>query len=312
MKKVWKITKKVFIGILVTILVAFVGMWSFDQIATRSDNKYIAQHAYGEKIEVRGKMMNVAISGQGDQTIVLLPGWGTPSPVIDFKPVIQGLEDSYRVIAVEPFGYGLSDLTQDERTMDAIITELHEALQVLEVDEFIFMGHSIAGLYGINYVNKYPGEVRAFVGIDTSVGGQFTADMPTGMFSFMKNSGFMRLTSLFGEPTNMSEGLTPDELKLMGRISNVKSLNKTMLDELKHLGDHLELSEKLSFPSDVPVYLFVQEINPNQPDWISLHEKQASNSEYSGMTLIDGDHYLHHKNSGQIVSETKAFLESLR
>lgn len=33
----------------------------------------------------------------------------------------------------------------------------------------MLMGHSISGLYGLDYVNKYPDEVSAFVGLDSSV-----------------------------------------------------------------------------------------------------------------------------------------------
>ena len=59
----------------------------------------------------------------------------------------------------------------------------------------MLMGHSIAGIYGIDYVNKYPNEVTAFVGIDSSVATQPGMDVkfPIKTFAFLKKSGLLRL-----------------------------------------------------------------------------------------------------------------------
>ena len=70
---------------------------------------------------------------------------------------------------VEPFGYGLSDQTEKERSTANIVSEIHEALQSLHIDRYILMGHSISGIYRLDYVNKYADEVSAYVGLDSSV-----------------------------------------------------------------------------------------------------------------------------------------------
>ena len=41
------------------------------------------------------------------------------------------LSPFYKVVVVEPFGYGLSDETEKERTTENIVNEIHEALQSL-------------------------------------------------------------------------------------------------------------------------------------------------------------------------------------
>ncbi|MET4563520.1 pimeloyl-ACP methyl ester carboxylesterase [Lysinibacillus parviboronicapiens] len=60
--------------------------------------------------------MNVLIQGQGEETVVLLPGLGTGTPALDFKPLVEELSPFYRVVVMEPFGYGLSDITEKERS----------------------------------------------------------------------------------------------------------------------------------------------------------------------------------------------------
>lgn len=149
------------LGGIVAALVLLIGItYVVNVISNGSDKKKI--ETYGQYVNVEGKKMNVSIQGSGEQTIVLLPGQGTPSPVLDFKPLIDELSPSYKVVAIEPFGYGLSDETDKERTTENIISEIHEAVQQLGLKRYILMGHSITGLYAVSYVNAYPNEVEAF------------------------------------------------------------------------------------------------------------------------------------------------------
>ena len=135
-------------------------------VASEGESQRI--ESYGQRVAVDGGEMNVLITGAGPENVVLLPGFGTASPVLDFGPLVKDLAADHRVIVVEPFGYGLSDGTDKERTTENIVQEVHGALEALDVDRYTLMGHSIAGLYGIDYARRYPEEVTAFVGIDTS------------------------------------------------------------------------------------------------------------------------------------------------
>lgn len=78
---------------------------------------------------------------------MILPGYETAVPALDFKPLISELTPYYKVVVVKPFGYGLSDQTEKERSTANIVSEIHEALQSLHIDRYILMGHSISGIY---------------------------------------------------------------------------------------------------------------------------------------------------------------------
>lgn len=54
-------------------------------------------------------------------TIVLLPGLGTAAPILDFMPLATELSKTNRVVIVKPFGYGWSDITNDERTLQKFV-----------------------------------------------------------------------------------------------------------------------------------------------------------------------------------------------
>lgn len=164
-KKIFKTAKYFFL----TIIGLFIILAVWNYICRRADRKQV-DGAYGTEVDIGGRKMVVEITGKdGAPTIVLLPGWGCASPVLEFRPLAERLAKDYRVITVEPFGYGLSDGTDKARTADNIVEELHDYMKQLGCGEYYLMGHSIAGLYSLYWANQYPEEIQGFIGIDPSV-----------------------------------------------------------------------------------------------------------------------------------------------
>lgn len=83
---------------------------------------------YGKQITVQGRKMNVTILGNGKKTLVLMPGQEEISPYYDFYNLVKILQKKYRVVLIEPFGSGLSEITDRPRTFRNISEEYHEAL----------------------------------------------------------------------------------------------------------------------------------------------------------------------------------------
>ncbi|WP_341957474.1 alpha/beta hydrolase [Microbacterium sp. LWH13-1.2] len=269
-------------------------------VSTEAERSRI--ETYGQTVSVDGRSMNVVITGEGDQDVVLLPGFGTASPALDFEPLVTDLSNDHRVIVVEPFGYGLSDGTDSPRTTDNIVDEIHQALQALDVDRYVLMGHSIAGLYAIEYTNRYADEVTAFVGIDTSVPGQPNMDtvFPTGLLAAAKNLGLIRLVA--GATGDGLDGLEYDDhtREQMSLLSNRNSLTPTYLDEMTHIRTNFADAMGTGFSTGLPLLLFVVADNAGNPDWIDLHERQAAEIDDGTVIPLDGEHYLHHTHALEI------------
>ena len=265
--------------------------------------------AYGQKVDVDGRQMNVLIAGDAPETIVLLPGFGTASPVLDFQPLVDDLATDHRVIVVEPFGYGLSDGTDKERTTENIVTEVHSALQELGIDTYVLMGHSIAGIYALEFAERYPDEVAAFVGIDTSVPGQpgMDAQFPTGLLGAAKNLGLLRLVGALGGAAPDDPAYSAEAREQIAMITNRNSLSPTYLNEMAHISINFENALGTSFPEQLPVLLFVEADNANNSDWIGLHERQASAVADGTVIPIDGEHYLHHTHAAEIANDFRAW-----
>lgn len=310
MKKFWKYLKRTLIVLVSVSLLLVGGVFVFGKIAKSRDYSRIED--YGEKVEVHGKNINLYITGEGSETIVLLPGYGTIAPKISFDPIISKLKDDYRIVLVEPFGYGLSDETDRERNIENMVEEIHMALQAKGIDDFIFMGHSIAGIYMLAYINTYPSEAKAYIGIDTSVPKQPMPGMDTTMLRVMDTMGILQLgmSKPFGYP-DVPAFVEGDDIPQYVYFTRTTSLNATLLNELENLPSIFDEAKQYKMPEDMPVYLFVQEHNDSIPTWQVLHEEQKNSVKNGKMMLIDGDHFLHFEHSEIIVKETKAFLEEI-
>ncbi|OAB33788.1 alpha/beta hydrolase [Paenibacillus glacialis] len=312
MRKPLRILFKTLGAIAIVIVLFLAIVFIVNVSATKSEQGKI--EPYGQHVSVDGKNMNVLIQGEGEETIVLLPGYGTAAPTLDFKLLIDELSPYYKVVAVDPFGYGLSDGTEKERTTENIVSEVHEALQQLNINRYMLMGHSITGIYGINYVNKYPNEVTAFVGIDSSVPTQPGMDVkfPLKMFAFLKQSGLQRLAVKFGGDPYAGLAFDDRTVEQMKMLSNKNSNSSTMLNEMDHISSNFKEAQGLTFPKDLPLLLFVQADNQGVAGWIPLHEGQIKDSVHGKVIIMDGSHYLHHTKFKEIAENVRTFMNEAK
>lgn len=311
MSKPLHIILKSIAAIAIAILLFIAIVFIVDKVSSKSEQGKI--QSYGQLVPVDGKKMNVLIQGKGDETVVLLPGYGTAAPALDFKGLIDELSPYYKIVVIEPFGYGLSDLTDKERSTDNIVSEIHEALQQLDIDRYTLMGHSIAGIYGMAYVNKYPDEVRAFAGIDSSVPTQAGMDVefPITMFKVLKKSGFGRLMVKLGDDP-YAELPFDEETKEQMRLITLKNFyNDTIMNEMENIFSNFKGAQHLTFLKELPLILFVDADNTSNEGWIPLHEGQVKNSVQGKVVILEGGHYLHHTKSKEIVESFRVFMEEI-
>lgn len=300
------------LGVIAAVPVLFLATTSIvNLVATTSEAGEIA--SYGELVDIDGKHINVVDHGAGPDTIVLLPGLGTAAPALDFAPLIDRLDDTHRVIAIEPLGTGLSDQTDTPRTAENISREVHATLQHLGVHRYTLMGHSIAGIYALRYSTLFPDELVAFIGIDSSVPDQPGADepVPTDGLVALRNLGILRL--LGAVSGDVYAGLPYDEQskEQMRLLSTKNSTAPTMMDEMNRSVSNFSSVSGLSFPAALPILHFVAKNDGDTPEWLSLHERQAASSEHGRVISLDGEHYLHHTRAEDIAAQTTAFLDEL-
>ncbi len=281
--------------------------------------------AYGQEIEIAGIKMTADVKGQGNKpTIILLPGWGSASPILEFLPLAKALAENFCVITIEPFGYGLSDGNSTERTISTIVRELHECTQKLGCKEYYLMAHSISGLYSLYWANEYPQEVKGFIGIDPSVPKQSDREpFPISVVTLNKLSAYLqqaknilgitRLKSISKHQkavyADSSYVYTKEELMVFRILSMDFVNNKTVMNELDCMESNLDIVREMKFPNNMPVLQFVSGDNCELMEaWEKLHREVITETDKSEVLRLDGGHYLHFECKQEIIDKVKEWI----
>ena len=135
MKKA-KVIMKVVIIIFMVLIVALVAIYINHRIQLNKEEEL--KTPLGKIVEVDGHKMSVYIEGNGDKTIVFMSGGGTCSPILDFKSLYSTLTDNYKIVVVEKFGYGFSDIVDKDRSIDLILEFFRDSIGSNSYVESIF------------------------------------------------------------------------------------------------------------------------------------------------------------------------------
>ncbi|MFI7744748.1 alpha/beta fold hydrolase [Kocuria rhizosphaericola] len=275
---------------------------------------------YGQRVPVDGGSVNVVDHAADGPTVVLLSGLGTPAPALDFAPLVRDL-DGYRVVVAEGFGYGYADMTAPERTVENVSQELRSALEAAGVEgPYVLAGHSLAGFYILDYVNRYPGEVSAVVGIDTTVpafaaGQDHTPAAEGGGVPWDRlasSTGLVRWVLLAAPDLALPADTahTAEEREQINRMTIWNFANPAVTDETRRIGDNAHQLEDVRFPADLPVLmLLAQDTVGESSDWLASHEEQLQGVNNHELVVLDGPHYLHWTRSPEIATRITAFLD---
>lgn len=309
-------------NILLAIVAALVIWFIFSNVMTTYEQKKYP--AIGKLVEVDGNNMHIYTKGDGDNTIVLLSGLGTAAPALDFEPLINEMAKNNKVVVVEPFGYGWSETTNKERTVENIVEEIRTALKKLNIKgPYILMPHSISGIYSMYYANTYPEEVKAIIGIDPTLPKALeyfdeTAPIMPNYLSYVAPIGIARL-AIYLIPENFlpiaEEGVyTEENLKMTKVITAWKGNNKNVVDEANEINSNIDKTNNMEFSSNMPVLLFTtveDKVTEGGKNNVTFYETQLTNSPASKIVTLQGHHYLHWTLYKEMSKEVNDFTKSI-
>jgi len=267
----------------------------------------------GELVEVDGNNISVYIEGTGDKTIVFLSGSDTPSPILDFKSLFSLLTDEYRIVVVERFGYGFSDVVDNPRDIDTVLRETRAAL--VDIDgPYVLCPHSMSGLEALYWAQKYPNEVEAIVGLDMAVPAAYE-DFKNNVFINVVSQlnakvGIIRLLPLLNELDCVKQGtLTEKEKEIVHALLYKNFSNRTIINELKYVRENAKIVEAGEIPK-VPMLLFIS----SDTSIIKLTDATlmyANALDQVKVVRLDCPHYVHDYEYNIISKEIKNYLKNL-
>lgn len=119
-------------------------------------------------IEVDGYNICYKITGTGEETVVMLQGWGTDLGVYD--SVADSINEKYRFVQFDFPGFGGSDEPREAWNVDAYADFFCKFMQALDIKKATLIGHSYGGRVIIKLAarDSIPFEIKNIVLIDSA------------------------------------------------------------------------------------------------------------------------------------------------
>ena len=270
----------------------------------------------GQMVEVDGNNMSIYVEGTGDITLVFMSGGGTCSPILDFKSLYSLLSNKYRIVVVEKFGYGFSDVVDKKRGIESILADTRAALKAAGIEApYILCPHSMSGIEALYWAQQYPEEILAIIGLDMAVPKSYqdyNINMTMLKLSqFASAIGITRLLPSVSDSDAIINGtLSNKEKEVYRAVFYDRTATITMLNEVKSIKENASKVESDNIPQ-IPMLLFVSNGDGTGWDketWRSYQREYIANIENSKMIELDCPHYVHDYEYKAISESIIAFL----
>ena len=239
-----------------------------------------------------------------------MSGSGTVAPVYDFKILYEKLKNDFRIIVVEKFGYGYSDVWEAPCDIDSLVNTQRTALDQLgEKGPYILVPHSMAGIEAIRWIQTYPEEIKALIGLDMASPLSYAewteADVKRRirLMSILKK---LRLHSLATIPHN--DTLSEHDKHQMKLLQKRNAFNDCFINEAKHIKQNAAFTDEHGL-INCPALLFCSDGTQTSGNWIQ-NEKTFAESINAQLICYDCGHYMHYFKSEEISERIRKFIQN--
>lgn len=272
----------------------------------------------GKIVEVNGHNMSVYTEGEGDKTLVFLSGGGTCSPILDFKSLYSLLSNEYKIAVVEKFGYGFSDVVDEQRDIDTMLSETRMALEKAGIEgPYVLCPHSMSGLEALYWAQKYPEEVEAIIGLDMAVPAYYDEmriSIPiTKLGQYGAALGITRWIPSLAESDAIKVGtLSEEEKEIYRTVFYQRTATVTMIDEVKAVKDNAKTVKENGVPQ-VPMLLFISNGSGGtgftEETWRRIPKEYIAGCDNASYIELDCPHYVHDYEYEKISEEIRNLLK---
>ncbi len=316
-RKVWKYIRRVIL-IIIVITVVFI-LVSFINHKVQMNKAKALLTPLGDIVQVNGHNMSVYSEGNGDKTLVFLSGGGTCSPILDFKSLYSLLSNDYRIVVIEKFGYGFSDIVNENRSIDVVLSETRSALKAANVEgPFVLCPHSMSGIEALYWAQTYPEEVEAIVGLDMAVPESYE-NYDINMFTirlgqFAANVGITRWIPGIAESDAIKYGtLTDNEKDIYRAVFFSRTATAAMIDEVQCILDSAKTVGDGRAPN-VPMLFFISNgtgTGWDKETWRNTQKEYLKNIADGRYVEFDCPHYIHDYVYVELSEYIRDFLNEL-
>ena len=260
---------------------------------------------------------NIHVFRQGDENnpkIVFMSGSGTVAPVYDFKILYEKLLDDFRVIVIEKFGYGYSDIFETPCDIDTLVSIQKKALEIIgEKGPYILAPHSMSGLEAIRWKQRYSEDVCAIIGLDMATPISYKNWTDKEVAKRIKTMKMLRkfmIHKIINIGPVKCDCFIQDEIEQQKLLKSRNAFNVCYINEAREVLKNAAIVDAAG-SIDCPTLLFTSNGKQTTKNWIQEQQKFASIMN-AKLIRFDCGHYIHYFKSEDICNAIKEFVNNLK
>ena len=305
----------------------------------------------GQLVAVDGsRRLNLACMGHGSPTVLFDSGRGERA---HGWRLVQGEVAKFaRACSYDRAGFGFSDPRNGETDAKAIVADLHALLIAAKIKTpILYVGHSIAGLYGVLLQATHPGDLAGAVLVDPSFANQLdsmtaagiAAGAPPALADVML-AGFRAQIQRWKECAAMTSPLPGDCASNDTRLPpDLAALDQAQRSRPSYLLDHVseyesflpskehgnadqkELEAAAASFGDKPLIVLTRSTSWNLPGitpeqnaaidqaWKAGHDRLAALSTHGSNSVVPGSgHYIQYDQPQVVIDAVKQAVTEIR
>ena len=259
---------------------------------TQTIDQASAQSLPGQLIDVGDHRLYLSCTGSGEPTVILEPGLGGTSAAWGW--IAPTVAAHTRVCVYDRAGRGRSDPSPNPQDGDQIATDLHTLLERAGITgPLVMVGHSLGGLYVLDYTARYSQQVAGMVLLDATPPTAFTAlpDYPgiydmlttlTGLFPGLARLGITQLVNGLGD----SELPAQAENQVLADLSTAGQA-RSERDELAMVPTMMAQARAVTDLGSLPLYVLTAPVD-TQTNWLTPQGDLAALSDNSIHLVVAG------------------------
>lgn len=266
-------------------------------------------HNNGDYVVIDGHRMHVYRTGnENGPKLVFMSGSSTVAPAYDFKILYEKLQDDYRIIVIEKFGYGYSDLYVGPADIDTLVGYQRKALEQLgEKGPFVLLPHSMAGIEAIRWKQMYPEEVSALIGLDMTSPISYAEWTDSDVESKVKTMRALKKLKLYWlSPLPRCASFADSDKQQLKLLRKRNAFNECYFKEAEcvkqnasYVGEHGTIN--------CPALLFCSNGKQTFRNWIQ-NQKTFAEEINAELICYDCGHYLHYYKSDEMNEQIRRFI----
>lgn len=265
----------------------------------------------GQLIPVDGGQMNIFTTGAGKETIIFLSGGLTSSPILDFKNLYSYLQEEFKIVVIEKFGYGFSSDSYISREVSIMVEETRQVLQRKNIQPpYILAPHSMSGIEALWWIKQYPHEIKALIGLDMANHEAYN-NLKINLFGFKLNRLLIKtkivklFPSLIDSDAIRFGRLSAEEKETFRELFYRNFVSTAVLNEVRMVKQNAGKVKDVDLKK-IPLLCFSSNgkgtgIKPAV--WMRIQKRICESSDFGEIINLSCPHYIHNHEAEVIASK---------